>query len=168
MVQLTETAVSMIETELKAQFPTVLTALRALRTDAKVSTEEPKSYFRWAGAMTYRCPAVFTIADSFDLMNAARGSNIIAGQHKITVSVVVEDRIKDNLVTKAYRYQAALHKILHLTSLTSSDGKVRLLIKVERHNFSPEFSESTEDKTPQSVFRKEVALELDVEHNENL
>jgi hypothetical protein len=166
--QLAETTVNLIEAKIKADIEAVLAELRTDRADAKVSTEAPRSYFKYAGPKGYRVPAVFTICDSMDMHNIDKASNAITATARVMVSVLIEDRLKELLVVKAWRYQAALHKILHETTLTSVDSRVKLVCKVESMHFSPEFSETVDEKNPSAVFRKEVAIECEVEHYEKL
>lgn len=165
--RLAEETVSLIEAHIKANIAAALANVRTERADAKVSTEVPKSYFRFAEPLGYRTPAVFTICQGMTTQEA-EGANFVKLQADVLVSALVEDRTKDTLLLKTWRYQAALHKILHLTHLTSSDNKVKLICKVTRINFSPEFSDTKDGNAPQSVFRKEVSLELEVEHSEQL
>lgn len=166
--RLAEATISLIEAHIKANIAAALADVRADHTDAKVSTEPPASYFRYQGAMGYRCPAVFTICDQMDMKNIERGANHINAAAKVIVSVLVEDRLLDLLVLKTWRYQAALHKLLHLTALTSADLKVKLELKVERIYFSPEYSDSKDQNVRSGVFRKEVAIEMEVDHIESL
>ena len=166
--KLAETTVTLIVNELKASLPTALSELRTERADPAVSTEQPKSYLIYSGAIGYITPAVFVICEEMEMMNAERGSNFINAKARILASVLVEDRVADRVVKKAWRYQAAMHKVLHETVLTTGDGKVRIVIKVDRIRFSPEFSDTKDPNAPQSVFRKEVVLDLEVEHWEAL
>jgi hypothetical protein len=167
---LTEKTVSLIQDQIKAGIAGALASVRAQRADKAVSTEPPptQSYFIFEGAKAYRCPAIFMIADSMDMHNADRGANFIAARARIIVSVIVEDRRQDLLTLKAWRYQAALHQLLHLATLTTADQKVRVETKVERVLYSHEFTDAVDKDVPQGVFRKEVALHLDAEHFENL
>ena len=168
MHQLAETTVNLLVGKIKADIAAALLDVRSSRADALVSTEPPQNYFIYAGAMSYRTPAVFVVCESMQLRNDQQGANHINALARVVVSVLVEDRNMVNLVTKAWRYHSALHKILHLTALTSADTKVRIISKVDRVSFSPEFSRSQSPDEADGVFRKEVALELDVEHFENL
>lgn len=167
---LAEQTVGLIQSEIKANIATALADVRAQRADGMVSTEPPpsQSYFVYGGAKGYKAPAIFTVIDSMDMQNESRGSNFICAQAAVIVSVVVEDRTQTLLNYKCWRYQAALHNVLHLASLTSTDSKVRLESRVERVLFGPEFSDAVDKDVPPGVFRKEVALHLVVEHFENL
>jgi hypothetical protein len=166
--RIAEYTVSMIDAEIRSKISTALSAIRVDRADAAVSTEVPKRYFWYSMAKGFETPCVFIICQGIDMNNASRASNQLCSTARVVVSVLVEDRIKTNLVIKSWRYQAALHKILHLTSLLSTDSKVRLVIKVDRVSFSPEFTDTQDENAPGAVFRKEVALELEVEHYEAL
>lgn len=166
--RLAETTVKLIEAHLKANMPAALAEVRTDRADAAVTTEPPKSYFRYELAEAYRAPAVFIICDSIQSRNVEKQANFLANMATVRVSVIVEDRIKDSLVIKSWRYQAAMHKLLHLVDLISADQSVKLISKVEEMLFSPEFTDTKDPSAPQSVFRKEVLLLLNVEHYENL
>jgi hypothetical protein len=167
---LAEKTVDLIQSAVQTNIASALGAVVSLRGDGYVSAEAPstQSYFIYGAAKAFRAPAIFTIIDSFDLRNIDRGSNFISANASIMVSVVVEDRDLKRLTHKAFRYQAALHSILHLTSLTSVDSKVRLESRVARVLFSPEYTDAQSKDVPPGVFRKEVALHLDVEHYEGL
>jgi hypothetical protein len=167
---LSERTVTMLRDEIKSKISTALSAVRVQRNDQMVTTEAPstESYFLYEGARNYRCPGIFVIIDSMDMLNAERGANHVNAQARVIVSVVVEDRNRNLLQFKAWRYQSALHSILHLTTLTTVDSKVRLESKVERVMYGHEFSDSENSDVPPGVFRKEVALHLEVEHVENL
>lgn len=166
--RLAEEAVTLIQAEIKSKISAALAEVRTDRGDAKVTTEPPKKYFLYERAKGLETPCVFIICTDMRMHNSDRAANFIASQARIVVSVLVEDRIADNLVTKSWRYQAALHKVLHLVDLTSTDSKVKIVIKVDTMAFSPEFSTADDPSIPEGVFRKEVALELEVEHWENL
>jgi hypothetical protein len=166
--RLAEITVKLIEAHIKANIATALAEVRTDRADAAVTTEVPKSYFKYELAEGYRAPAVFTICDSIQSRNVEKQANFLACMATVRVSVIVEDRLKDSLVVKSWRYQAALHKLLHLVDLISADSKVKIVSKVEEILFSPEFTDTKDPSAPQSVFRKEVLLLLNVEHYENL
>jgi len=164
---LSEQTVLLIQDAVRTNISQALVDVRTQRNDAKVQTDPPQSYFIYEGARGYRCPAIFTIIDSMEMLNADRGANHINARAHVIVAVLVEDRIQTNLTYKAWRYQSALHNVLHQTVLTSSDNRVKLVVKVDRIVFGPEFSESTDTNKPSGVFRKEVALHLEVEHYES-
>lgn len=167
-VKLTEETIGLILSEIQNKIAAALITVSAYQNDGLVSTAPPKKYFRYAFAQGYETPAIFVICNSHSINNSQRNANYLSTTAKVHVSALVEDRIKDNLVIKAWRYQAALFKILHETSLTTGDGLVKIIVKVEEMLFSPEFS-GTEDRNAHgSVFRKEVVLNCSVEHYENL
>lgn len=165
---LTEFTVNMITDKIKADIAAALAEVRTDRNDPIVSTAPPKKYFIYDHAKGYDCPYVYVICNTHKMNNAERGANHLNTTAIVHVSVVVEDRVKDLLVIKSWRYQAALHKILHETELTSSDNLVTLKIKVSEMGFSPEYSGLEDKSASGSVFRKEVVLSCEVEHYENL
>lgn len=161
---LAEIAVDLIEAHIKANIGTALTEVRTARADAFVTTEVPQSYFIYPKPTPwgYRCPAVFVIVENIDF-KLDRGQNHINSRMKINVAVLVEDKDLDHLTVKAYRYQAALNKILEETALSDAALTVRYIVKVIRAEYSTVYSNAQRDGDPQGAFRKEVLLELEVE-----
>lgn len=162
-----ESTVTLIRDEIKSKIAGALSDLRIERGDAAVSTEPPptQSYFIYEGAKAYKAPAIFVILDNID-HRLNQGQNFICSLCKVNVSVVVEDRDKTALTTKAWRYQDALHFILSRAQLESANKDVRLVIKVVKETFSPTYSDTKDSQAAQSIFRKEVLLECEVEHYE--
>lgn len=167
-VKLTEITYDLISAEIQSKIAAALADVSADRGDKIVSTPPPKKYFKYAFAKGYETPCVYVICNSHKINNAERNANYLNTTAKVHVSVLIEDRIKDNLVLKSWRYQAALFKILHETSLTTVDNLVKIVVKVDEMLFSPEFSDTNDRDATGSVFRKEVVLSCNVEHYENL
>jgi len=164
---LIEGATDLIEDHIKANVATALQTVRTDRADALVSTEPPQSYFRFPQSHSYRPPAVFIIGEDFDF-RLAEGPNHVHGMGRINVSVVVEDRNRQLLKTKAWRYQAALAKLLNNTTLTNLAQTVKIVTKLVRFSFYElEYNIKKRD-TPEAAFREEVVLELEVEHYEQI
>ncbi|NDD53819.1 hypothetical protein EBZ39_08055, partial [bacterium] len=69
---------------------------------------------------------------------------------------------------KAYRYQAAIMGVLDQAQLTTIDGKVKIVCVIENAQFSPLYTDSGDPKDPRTVFRKEVSVELAIQHYESL
>lgn len=166
-VQLVETAIDLIETQLKNNIGTALANIRTQRADAAVSTEAPRDYFIYPRAKAYRTPAVFIIADEIDFRKEQLGANHVNAINHINVSVVIEDKDAEKLTIKAYRYQAALFACLDQVPLISADEQVKITVVVKNASFSPLYSNMDSPDAPEAVFRKEVALKLDVYHYEN-
>lgn len=164
---LAETTVSLIEEAIKSNIAQALMDVRQERNDPIVTTYPPQEYFQYEKAQGYRTPCIFTIIKNQDFRNEIMKANHINAMCEVIVAVVVEDRIEPRLVKKAWRYQAALAQILHETSLTSSDGSVKLFSRVQNCEFSGVIN-LKDEKSPEAVFRKEVSLRLQVEHIENL
>lgn len=164
---LAETTVSLIEERIKSEISQALANVRQERNDPIVTTYTPLEYFQYEKAQGYRAPAIFTIIKDQDFRDQTMGANHINAMCEVMVAVVVEDRTESRIVKKAWRYQAALAQILHETSLTNSDGSVRLFSRVQNCQFSGVVS-LKDEKSPDNVFRKEVSLRLQVEHIENL
>lgn len=164
---LSETTVELIEKAIKDNIAEALANVRQERNDPIVTTNPPQEYFQYEKAQGYRAPAVFTIIKNQDFRDQTMQSNHINAMSEVIVAVVVEDRIESRIVKKAWRYQAALAQILHQTSLTNSDGSVRLFSRVQNCQFSGVIN-ITNEKDAAAVFRKEVSLRLQVEHIESL
>jgi hypothetical protein len=95
-----------------------------------------------------------------------RGANFVSSVVSMDVFVVVEDKDMTNLTTKTERYQAALHESLNQVTLIDSDNQVKIFVIVTSAAFSEIY---TPDRTtPQGTFRKEVALNLEIEHYEKI
>lgn len=158
-----ETTVRSIQAHIKANIATALADLRTERGDAKVSTEPPQSYFIYETAKGYKTPACFTILRDMNFQKAEMGANHITARASITVSILVEDKDREKLTIKAWRYQAALHELLDQTILDVTGAKIFLIVTDAQ--FSPVF---TADKStgPQGVFRQEMALIVEAQHRE--
>lgn len=158
-----ESTVFSIQDQIKNNIASFLGEVRNERTDAKVSTEPPAQYFIYEGAIGYKTPAVFIVADSVDF-RLSRGPNHISAAVKVYVSCVVEDRMQDLLTLKCFRYQDALHKCLDRQHLLTTDSRVKNIVKVTRVDISS--NQTKKMSSTESVFRKEVMLTLEVEHFE--
>lgn len=161
-----EIATNMIIAHLRAGMPAALAAVRTERNDPVVTTEPPREYFIYPTANVYRPPAVFTIFERQEIKNINSDGNHINATDYIVVAVVVEDFKETLLTIKAFRYQVALMQLLHLVTLTNSDGGLRLFSKVETCEFSA--IENLKGKAGDLIFRKEIGLRLAVDHIENL
>lgn len=164
--QLAELAVDIVEAQIRANITTALANVRTQRIDPIVTTEPPREYFQYEEAHVYRAPAIFVIIQDMDFHDD-RNPNHINASNRIVVAAVVEDRLKRLVVKKAWRYQSALMQCLHLVSLTSADGTLRLFSRVKRASFSGVIN-LKDPKSAEAVFRQEMSLQLQVEHIENL
>lgn len=153
---------------IKSNITAALAAVRTQRGDAYVTLEIPssESYFRFERPLVYKAPAVIVICDAFPPTEDS--PNMVNAKARIFVSVVVEDKDKDRIVIKAYRYQAALMEILKGYTALSADNRVKITVKIENSVFTPRWSAIADDpKADASLFRKEVSLELLVFHRES-
>lgn len=165
-LKLIESTVSLIETHLQSSIAAALAEVSTDRADNLVSMEPPASYFRFPSAVGYRSPVVFIVPEEMD-MRLSGGQNFIQGLAKVNVAVLVEDKDAYALTLKSWRYQAALVKLLHEVQLDSADG-VRIVSKVRRATFSSIYPGDRREDDVDEIFRKEVVVELDVEHYENI
>jgi hypothetical protein len=162
--KLAEVATNLIIARIKSEIAAALADVRTDRVDGKVSTEVPRNYFIYEKAIGFQAPAVFVICQEMDFRKAERGANHINAVSRFGVSVLIEDIDCDRLTIKAWRYQAALHKILDQTHLDDVDETMKIVVKVNNASFSPVFTNAGESP---NNFRKEVVLNCDVEHYES-
>lgn len=165
--KLTEATVNLLVGHIKTNIAAALAGVRSEAPAPVVTTEAPKSYFIYPKAKGYRTPAVFVIADEFDFQVPERGANFISGSVHVNVSVLLEDRNSELLTIRCWRYQSALYNLLAQTQLTSSDNALKIVSIVRRARYSPLYSNSKDENSVEAVFRKEVLLELEVDHYEN-
>jgi len=163
--QLAEKTRALLMATIKADIVAELADIRTDRADPQVSSEPPRSYFIFDGAITYQCPAVFVVVDSIEFPDDQTGPNFVNARVRTYVSVVVEDREEDKLTLKTERYQAALFKILHWRTLEDVPKNVKIFSRILRCEFSPLYTKKRDGGL--SDFRKEVAIELEVKHFEN-
>lgn len=133
-----------------------------LERDNKVNLEKPKEYFAWEVAKAFKCPAIFVICQNVDL-RLDKGQNHVNALMDYAISVVVEEKTEELLQRKCWRYQDALTTLFANQTLLVDSNNILLKTKVRSIYFSEQFSEKREDL----IFRKEVALDLGVEHYEN-
>ncbi len=162
-VNLTELAVTTIIDYLKTSMPTALADVRTERMDPSVNTEIPKEYFNYAPAHGFRCPAISVIADNIDF-HLERGQNFVSAIIAGVCSVCIEDKTQDNLTKKSWRYQDALFSTLNRQHFEVDN--VKFIIKVIRARYSND-GIMKNDGVSQSVFQKEVALDLEIEIYQN-
>jgi hypothetical protein len=164
---LAEGAVGYVLNQIQSNILQALNNVIGERQNPIVTAGPPREYFIYEEAQVYTAPAIFVIIQDMDLRSETVKGNHINAMYRIIVAAVVEDRVKDKVVVKAWRYQAALVQLLHEVSLTNSAGTLRLFSRVKRCSFSGIINLKNE-KDAGAVFRKEVSLELQVEHIENL
>lgn len=164
---LAETIVNLIQSNIQANIAASLAAVRTQANDPIVTTEPPHEYFIYETAHVYRAPAVFTIMKDQNIRDSQMQPNHVNSMCDVIVAIVVEDRIERLVTIKAWRYQAALMSLVHQVSLTNLDGSVKIFSRVQNCQFSGLINLKNE-KTADSVFRKEVSLRLQVEHVEAL
>jgi hypothetical protein len=164
--QLSERTRILILNLIQASIATELQAVRTDRNDNAVVTEPPQSFFIFSGAHTYQCPAVFVVVDSGEVPDERTGTNYVSVLMKVYVSAVVEGLEENSLTIKAERYQAALFKILHQTVISDTTDNVKIYIRCKRFQFSDLYTKSRKNDN-MGDFRKEVAIELEVQHWEN-
>jgi hypothetical protein len=165
--KLTEIDCVLIRDYLQANMAAALVFISADRADNLVSTEPPNEYFFFERSWNLRPPSVFIVSPKMDLRKSEKQANYISGKSRVNVTVVVEDQTGENLVFKAWRYQAALHQVLDQVELTSGDNTTKLVVVVNSVEMSPIYSSAKDVTSTEAVFRREVYLACDVEHYEN-
>lgn len=158
---LTESAVNLIISTLKANIAAALADIRINRNDNTISMEVPKDYFIYPKAQGYKAPAVFVIGDNIDFRKRELGANHINCTIRVNLTVLVEDRDADRITKKAYRYQSALSEVLDQQGLTTADNEFKMWVVIQRAAYSPLYSNATDVGQTDAVYRKEVSLELD-------
>jgi hypothetical protein len=164
--QLTERTRDLILTQIQNNIVAELATIRADRADSLTNITNPQSYFIFDGAHTYQCPAIFVVVDSGEVPDEKTGTNYVSAIIKLYVSAVVEGLDAEALTRKCERYQSALFKILHQTTIVDTTDNVKLYILCKRFRFSELYTKSRKADNMGDM-RKEVAIELEVEHWEN-
>lgn len=165
---LAEIIPDLVNAKLKLDFFATLADIKTERNtlfggvDFRVNPTVPQSYFNYSGAKGYKVPAIFTVVDSGELRKE-RGTNYVHCFVVTRVHALIEEKTEDLATRLTWRYQDAIDEILDQTSLTSSDSKVRLFLKVKSFEFSPLYSSIPKESGAPSVFRKEVGMTFDVE-----
>ena len=163
--ELLESTIRLIEAKIRADITQALEDLRTLRPDEQVKTTPPLSYFIYSDPKAYRTPAVFILTENNPMdFNLVEGPNHVSATVPVDIFVLLESQSSERLTIRAWRYLSAIYGILDQATLTSVSGNVTLKVKITRATISPSFAK-TEKRG--SDFRKEVELELEVEHWEN-
>lgn len=163
---LIETDIDLILSYIRTNIPAVLTQAISDK-GTLVNLEIPRSYFISEQDKGYLAPAIFVVGDNIDF-RISNNANFIDALSRVNVTAVVEERNADRLTRIAYRYQAALHTVLAQQPIVSADNKVKIVVKVERAEFSPIYHKDNTSNDATGVFRKEVWLSCAVEHYEKL
>jgi hypothetical protein len=163
--RLTEATVDLITQALKAGFPQALADVRSDRADARVSTESIKSWHISDRDVGLQCPAVFVLCDDFDFKKSEFKANHVNAIARVDIRIVLEDQDSTILTRRTWRYMSAARDILDQNELTSSDGQVKLVTVITRARYSPLL---VKEASPEGPFRKEVLLELEVNHWEGV
>ena len=166
--KLIETDLELIRTYLVANMPAALATVSADRTVLIDQMPVPREYLTFEKAQAYQCPVIFIVPDSQDFRLSEKNSNCINALSRIYVNAVVESGQEQVVSYLAYRYQAALCQLLAQQCLLNTDSSVQIIIKVVRSRFSSMYTDAQKKGVASGVFRKEVLLELDVEHYEKL
>lgn len=164
--QLSEGARSLVTDYIKANIHAELDIVGAAVGAPQMSLEDPASYFVYDKPHAYRCPAIFVIIDGINFRTQEKKPNFVNARDRIFVSVEVEDQDAEILTYKADRYLSALHQVLDLAQINSTDGSIALKVVVYNAVFSPKYM-APEGTGNGGKFRKEVVLQCEVEHVEN-
>lgn len=167
--QLVEIATGLILAKLQSDLPGALNQVNTDRTtlgdQAGIGIPPPREYLIFEKAQNYNAPSIYVICRSIDFMKE-RGANHINARMEFGVSALVEAQREVQVTVAAWRYQAAIHKILDQTILTDSTANVRIVCVARSADFSETFSNA--DTGRQGVFRKEALLMFNVESYEPL
>ena len=165
-LKLAEITITMIAEYLQANFVNALNQVWLDRPDKRSTMEAPVNYFIYDPTHAYRRPAIILLCPNFDF-RLSTGPNFINALAKVNVEAVVQDRDKESLTIKTWRYQCAMVHMLDNLELTYPDGSVKIICKVISTPFSGDGAvEEREPGDAVGVFAKGVMVELDVEHYE--
>lgn len=162
-----EIAVDLITEQIQSQIQQALIDVAVARADGVVTMEPPRQYFNYIGARCDKPPSVFVVPQDVDYRKD-RGANFVYATATIFTAVVIEDKLKDLLAIKSWRYLAALLMVLDQIGLTSPDNQFSIKVIVRRSRFTEEFTDSTKPTNAAAMWRKGVELDLDVEFYEQL
>lgn len=165
--KLIEITVELIAQNIRENIAAALAEVAADRV-LPIAIPKPLNVFTYVPVSVFRPPAIIVNGEEIDFRLGEKKANFIDAVMRINVVAICEDREGPTLQYAAYRYQAALHKILAQTHLYNADKTVHIVCKVETARFSSIYTNAQQQGNVQGVFRKEVVLELDVEHYEKL
>lgn len=165
--RLTETTVKLIRDHIRTNIGSVISSIESELTEKRTSFEVPRQYFFIEQQSIYQTPAVFIVPSGIDFQKSERKPNFINANVNIQCTVVVEDKDVDLLAIKGFRYMAALQEVLDQVELVSTDGDVKIVVKVVDAAFSPVYTASDKGST-RADFRHEVSLSLEVNHWEQV
>jgi len=164
--------IQLIADKIAAGLPAALQQVSDAFPDGKGTYQIPQEpLFIFGDAEVYTCPAIFLVAKNFKTQKAQKGQNYIQDVFTVLCSCVVEtidDR--EALTHQVYRYQSALRIILDQMEATYNDGiadRVKIFCRVAGGEFSQTWTKSDDKNAAGAGFRKEIALELSVDHAEN-
>lgn len=162
-VNIAESTATLIETHIRDNVEAALTAVETERGN-RVNLPKIADYYLSERKLLTRLPAIFTIVEDVDFRLPTKNPNHINAAVTCNVTVVVEERDTFRLTTKAWRYQDALYKVLNRAQLADSNNEVKLVVKVMRATFNPTYDVEAGSDAATGTFRKEVVLELEVDH----
>lgn len=156
----------LILNHIKTNIVSALSQVRADAGDALVATDPPVSFFFYNPIKAYRCPAIIIDVADMSTRLVETQANHINAEFRVNVYCVIQDKTVEILTRRAWRYMRALSTILYGITLTSSDLKVKIVIKPERYALGDEVTTSQDSSVPPGVFQKGCLIELAVEHYE--
>ncbi len=165
---ISESTATLIETHIRDNIEAALTDVNTERGDNIVNLPPIKKFYIAEKKILIELPALFTIVKDSDFRLREKNPNHINAAIAVDVSLVVEERDSDRLTIKSWRYQDALFSVLDQAQLVDSNSDVKLVVKVMRASYSPTYEPDQGEASATGVFRKEVMLELEVDHFERL
>lgn len=163
---ITESPTNLIIAQIQNNIVQALNDVNTQRGDSSVNLTAPstQSYFYYSPAINFKAPGIFVLARSVDF-SLTRGQNFVDAVGDFMVAAIIEERTPERLAVSGWRYQDALHSLLHGIELFDSINDVQIIMKVKKARYSG--TDQIGDETSKT-FRKEIALDLDVEIYENL
>lgn len=163
--KLIEGATDQIIAYLKANLPAAISSVSALYSDG-IDLSPVAQWMIYPKVQGFDLPVVFVIADDQDFNIQKNSANFIAATDHFKISIVVDEVDEERLTRRAYRYQSALHSVLDGATMVSSDNLLVLKSVVYRASFSDVWQ--AKESESGGKFRKEVVLECNIEHFENV
>lgn len=166
--QLFETDIKLIIAHIKAGLATALAEVRTRAADGFVDTNPTAKYFFYKPIHAYETPAIVMDPVDGDTRLLEVGANHINALLGFNLYCVLQDRDQERLAIRAFRWMNALSTVLTGAVLTSSDDRVKIVIKVERYSFGDDVTTSQDSKVPAGAFQKGLMIQLGVEHYEQI
>lgn len=162
-----EVVINLITNQIRSNIEAVLATVRADRSDPRITTPKPVSYYISEKFDPLQMPAVFVLLEDDDFQKDKKESNYENGKMTVYTNMVISDLDTEVLTRRCYRYMAAMRKVLDQVDLTSQNNEIKITIVVESGKFSPTYTKAQKPGAATGVFMKEFSLRCSVYYSEN-